>query len=338
MKEVQLSIIMPVYNSVTSLKEAVHSILNQTFTDFELILVDDGSKDGSGALCDELAAADHRIRVIHQENRGVSAARNAGLNVASGRYIGWVDSDDWISPIMFELMMERALRYDADIVQSEHSRHREKLVLDKNTPMPEDEVLNELESLRRIYRDYGRYANAMSLWSKIYKRELFEDLRFTEGSVFEDDECVPRLLYKGKKNVFFDVKLYQYVCREGSIVMSPSISGVIALMTHIERRMLWFSELSPELYSLSMAHFFNHLTRRLCSPQFMNTEAQEKAAELLKKYRKTFKPCTTIYDRITIRMLYFGKGAVNWVAKNEFAPIQIMISKIMKIFRRNSTK
>ena len=122
-----LSIIMPVYNTGSYLDVTVNSVLAQTYRDFELIMVDDGSTDDSGKLCDALALKDHRIRVIHKKNGGVASARNAGLGAASGEYIGWVDSDDLVSPVMFQVMMDMAEKYEADIVQCSHVRKPEML-------------------------------------------------------------------------------------------------------------------------------------------------------------------------------------------------------------------
>ena len=102
----RLSVIVPVYNVETFLPACIDSILSQTFRDLELILIDDGSPDACGRICDKYAEKDTRVRVIHQENRGVSAARNAGLQIASGEYIGFVDPDDWITPEMYAMLLE----------------------------------------------------------------------------------------------------------------------------------------------------------------------------------------------------------------------------------------
>ena len=112
----ELSIIVPVYKVEKYLPKCIDSILAQTFTDFELILIDDGSPDRCGEICDEYAIKDERIVVIHQVNRGVSAARNAGLDAAKGEYIGFVDSDDWIKPEMYEIMVRTAIDKKADVV------------------------------------------------------------------------------------------------------------------------------------------------------------------------------------------------------------------------------
>lgn len=324
----RLSIIMPVYNSVPFLEGTVQTVLAQTFTDFELIMVNDGSTDGSDALCDELAARDSRIRVIHKPNGGVASARNRGLDAATGEYIGWVDSDDRISPVMYQILMEAADRYGADIVQCENRRHWEMLTLEIPNPMPEPVVTDGLGSLKRIHR--GRYPNYMALWSKVYRRALFDGLRFTEGQVFEDDERVPELLYKGKINVFYDsLILYQYVYRPGSIVCSDNnLRGVLTLIGHLEKRMDWFKTLDSSLYDDIRTYFFRLLATRYCHPRFKGTIVQEKCLQVLKRRRKDFWNIIHPYERIAMLLLYCGKRARRWVADTDFAPIPNILAKL----------
>ena len=110
-----ISVIVPVYNVEQYLPKCIDSILAQTYENLEIILVEDGTKDSSGVICDEYAAKDARIRVIHKENGGLSSARNAGMEIARGEYFGFVDSDDWIEPEMYENLMALAQKYDADV-------------------------------------------------------------------------------------------------------------------------------------------------------------------------------------------------------------------------------
>lgn len=120
--ELAISIIVPVYNVEKYLNRCLDSILNQTFTDFELILVDDGSTDNSGIICDEYKTKDNRIKVIHKENGGLSSARNAGLDIARGRYIGFVDSDDFISKDMYQILYNEAEKNKADMIMCEFKK------------------------------------------------------------------------------------------------------------------------------------------------------------------------------------------------------------------------
>lgn len=314
---------MPVYNTGACLEPTVSSVLAQTYRDFELIMVDDGSTDGSGALCDALALKDNRIRVIHKKNGGVASARNAGLDAATGDYIGWVDSDDLVSPVMFQVMMELACRHDADIVQCSHVRQPE--LLSERTEPEQLEILGAVDSLKRIYRSH--YTNALSLCTKIVRAAIFDGLRFTEGTAFEDDEVVPLLLERGQKNVFFELPLYCYVKRESSIITAPKVENIMALTVHLENRMNRFRELDEELYRLGRNGFFNYLKGKSCERVFLDTPVRQQAVTLLKKYRKAFWSDAIIYDKIALLLLYFPGGA-QWVAQSGFEPIQDVLRKI----------
>ena len=152
----KLSIIIPVYNVELYLPQAVESVLAQSFRDFELILVDDGATDGSGEICDRYAGEDSRVKVIHQKNAGVSAARNAGVAAAQGEYIGFTDSDDIIERDMYQRMIALAQRYNAEVVQCEHDRAGT-----LNGAVRSDEVtLMDGEAfVRRIFtKQSGRYS------------------------------------------------------------------------------------------------------------------------------------------------------------------------------------
>ncbi len=304
-----LSIIMPVYNTAAYLEETVRSVLAQTCEDFELILVDDGSTDGSGELCDALAKTDSRIRAVHKPNGGVAAARNTGLNCVKGEYIGFVDSDDIISPIMFEVLLELACQYDAELVQCCHVRQTEMLIAEKSEITPE--VLNNIDSLKRIYRSH--YTNSLSLCTKLLKASLFDGLRFTEGTAFEDDEVVPILLERSKKSVFFEQPLYCYVKRENSIITSPKVKNIQALTTHLEKRTLRYWELDESLYELGLEHFFRYLRGKTCEEVFFGTRVQTQAVALQKKYYKEFWRIANRYDRVGLMLLRCGRWGLGIV-------------------------
>lgn len=321
----RLSILMPVYNTAAYLEETVRSVLAQTFQEFELILVDDGSTDGSDQLCDALAAKDGRIRVIHKRNGGVASARNAGLDAALGEYIGWVDSDDLVHPEMFDVMLALIEQHKADIVQCEHTRNPQQM----NKQLGEIEILSNIDSLKRIYR--SDYTNACALWSKIYRKELFEGLHFTEGAAFEDDEVVPLLLERSRKTVFIEAKFYCYIKRESSIITAPKMENIMALTAHLENRMLRFQKLDEALYELGRDHFFHYLKGKLCDKSFFSTPVQEQTVKQLKKHSKEFCRKAIFYDKVAMMLLHIP-GGIRWVAKTEFAPIQNILAKIKKLF------
>ena len=218
----QLSIIVPAYKVEAYLPKCIDSILAQTFRDFELILVDDGSTDSTPAICDAAAAKDERVVVIHQKNGGVSAARNAGLDAVRGDYIGFVDSDDYIEPEMYETLMRQMKADDSDIVICNFS-YADKAgnILPKESLLTKDELLSREEAVRRLSGNKNWYY--VTLWNRLYRREVFENIRFPVGRLHED-EYVAHLLYWNCKRISVIKKqLYFYVQREGSITTQESV-------------------------------------------------------------------------------------------------------------------
>ena len=160
----RISVIVPVYKVEPYLRKCLDSIVNQTYRNLEIILVDDGSPDNCGRICDEYAERDNRIRVIHQKNGGVSSARNEGLKIASGDWIGWVDSDDWIEPDMFEYLLENAKKSKADIaVCSRKEWYKDRCILRK---WEKDILLNTEEALRQLLEDVQMQNY---LWDKLWQ-------------------------------------------------------------------------------------------------------------------------------------------------------------------------
>ena len=186
-----LSIIVPVYKVESYLPRCVDSILAQTVSDLELILVDDGSPDRCGAICDEYAARDSRVRVIHKENGGLSSARNAGIDIARGQWLGFVDSDDYITPDCYEKLLSCARRRNVKLVCAGRWDVSEKTV--EMTPglCPEkEETVSGMELARRIFT-WDHLDSAA--WDKLYRAELFSDIRYPLGRVNEDTPVTYRL-------------------------------------------------------------------------------------------------------------------------------------------------
>lgn len=211
----RLSVIVPVYKVEKYIHKCVDSILNQTFTDFELILVDDGSPDNCGRICDEYAAKDSRVRVIHKKNGGLSDARNFGIDVAQGEILGFVDSDDDIDLNMYKLMIEYMDKFDLDIVcadtyviKNDKKKYRPRFT--------EDKIFANKEGIVAILD--GTLDNAA--WNKIYKRGIIGDIRYPKGRIYEDVATTYKFIYKAKKIGYICKPFYNYYKRKGSIVAS----------------------------------------------------------------------------------------------------------------------
>ena len=210
-----VSIIVPVYNIEKYLSVCVDSLVKQTYPDLEIILVDDGSADGSAELCDALAEGDRRIRVIHKENGGLSDARNAGLAQATGDWVLFVDGDDFLVPDAVERLMVLA-EEDVDFIQFHYWE------TDGTTPPPENETSSEpivCSDNEQMWRWlYEKGGVAASSCTKLWARRLFQDVQFRKGILHEDEELLNRMLPNCRKVIYTDFVLYGYVMRCGSII------------------------------------------------------------------------------------------------------------------------
>ena len=215
----KISVIVPVYNAEKFLNQCLESIINQTFKDFELLLIDDGSTDSSGRICDEYAEKDSRIKVVHQRNQGQAVARNKGLDMACGEWIAMIDSDDYIKTDMFEKLLTAAEKENADMCSCNF------FSFDNETP----EILKEhtygyteyrISSGLEILKEANNFSDLPSKftvpWSRLVKKEAYDSIRFPEGIVFEDAAIAHLVLDKCKKIVLIPDCLYYYRIVQGS--------------------------------------------------------------------------------------------------------------------------
>lgn len=214
----KISVIIPVYNVKDYLEKCVESVCNQSYPQLEIILVDDGSTDGSGELCDVLAQKDNRIRVIHQENRGLSGARNAGYQEATGDYITFLDSDDYIHAQTYECMLEQMKKYDASAVIAGFQTVYDSFA--KDLPGSGEAVcISGRKAVEKLYISKEEYLLTVVAWNKLYKREaLPQNFSFPEGRIHEDEYTSYRILYPLDKVVYLDKSFYYYRQRKDSIM------------------------------------------------------------------------------------------------------------------------
>ena len=210
----QLSIVVPIYNKGQFIDSCIKSIIQQTFTDFELILINDGSTDDSGEVCNTWSLKDARIKVIHQANAGVSAARNKGLELASGQYVGFADGDDTLEPDMYEMLLSNAKTYNADIsICGVKKIFPHKVDLYFGTK--EIKIYNKSEGLTGLLRkEFLR-----SVYDKIYIASIAKSVQF-EGSINEDIFYNYLIFNKSRKTVFDDTIKYNYIIRDNSVSMT----------------------------------------------------------------------------------------------------------------------
>ena len=214
-----ISVIVTAYNVEKYIRQCIDSLLAQTYPSMEFILVDDGSTDQSGKICDEYAERNGKIRVIHRLNGGPSAARNAGLAIAEGKYIGYVDGDDWIEPDMYWKMYEACERNNAQMAICSYRQWGEGAEI--LHPTGNELVLSRMQAMELYIMGDKQYHIYNSVWSKLFLRELVADLRFQEGHKSEDIMYTTCTLGKVEKCVFIDELLYNYrIDRVGSIMNS----------------------------------------------------------------------------------------------------------------------
>ena len=229
-----ISVIVPAYNVKPYLERCINSIINQTYRNLEIILVDDGSTDGTGTLCDQIAQEDSRIIVIHKENGGLADARNAGLDICTGDFISFIDSDDYIEPDMYECMMEEMKDETVSIVAVGFSVTES----DNETRImgaQEKIKLTKEEAFMNIFEKDELFPSSVN---KLYRRHLFDKLRFLKGMINEDTEIIPKILNICDFIIALDKALYHYVLRKGSITQSEftlkDYKGIAVYGTAIE--------------------------------------------------------------------------------------------------------
>ena len=208
----KLSVIIPVYNVENYLRRCLDSVLNQQLKDIEVLLIDDGSTDNSGNICDEYEKKDERIKTIHKENGGLSSARNVGIREATADFITFIDSDDWIALDIYKYAMELQEKKNADIVQFAFEKVYSESCGEKNLEIQCREYDGK-ELIPCIYQNNTPIS--ISAWDKVYRKELFTDNMYTENRIFEDTLLMPKLLFKAGK-VFISNKIGYYYYQQNS--------------------------------------------------------------------------------------------------------------------------
>ena len=281
----EVSIIVPVYQVEKYIRQCVDSILGQTFTDFELILVDDGSTDRSGEICDEYAGMDGRVKVIHTENVRAAEARNKGMDQASGNYFMFIDSDDYIAPTMVECLHRSIVKDDADIVSCNYlysfENDREK---DFSTNIG-SEVLSGTEIFynRKNDRNYGYWT---VVWNKLYKKETFGKVRFRSGKYYEDEFFANDIYQMDIKIVTIPECLYYYRQHDNSTMRKKNITKSFDMIKAFQERSYVYlkkQQYSDQAYKV-LVYSLEYLeeSRRLMADneekkKFVQMEARTKA-------------------------------------------------------------
>ena len=285
-----ISIIVPVYNIRDYLSKCVGSLFSQKYGDIEIILVDDGSTDNSGELCDQYAVQDDRIRVIHKQNGGLSSARNAGLDVASGQYIMFLDGDDYLAPDAVQHLSELATNAGSfDFIQFHYTETDGSWQGDPVQPNKVRVCTDPREIFRYLYQKGGVAASACT---KLYRASLFDTLRFREGIAHEDEELMNRLIPRCRRVIYTELILYGYVMRGGSIIHDRFNPHKLDVMEIMDERV-------QVLQGLGYDEFIPETRRRqFCTAAMLYCKARragaDEAATCLRKRLQTLSKDKTI--------------------------------------------
>lgn len=255
-----ISIIVPIYNVEKYLQRCIDSILKQTFKDFELILVDDGSPDKCGEICDEYKKKDSRVRVIHKENGGLSDARNAGLDIAKGDYIGFVDSDDFINKNMYQVLYEAIINTRAEVSQCKFKYFsNESEIKEINYGDEEYKLYRNTEAIESVIENEILNVN---VWNKLYSRHLFKDIRFPKGKIHEDEFVTYKLFFYSNRICYVNKELYYYFNNSQGIMRSNSILKKLDWIEAIEERNEFLLNTAEiDLYNRSNKNLFFNLVK-----------------------------------------------------------------------------
>lgn len=294
-----ISIIVPVYKVEPYIEKCLTSIKEQIFSNFEVILVDDGSPDKCGKICDEFAAADTRFHVIHQENCGISNARNNGIAIARGQYLGFVDPDDYIASDMYEKLYKEAIRTGAEIVICDHFRVEDGKLIPRNS-FDKNQIFTREDLMPKLADD----TLTSYIWCKLYKKELFDEVRFIEGYNFEDLAIFHELVHRANKIAYLHESLYYYFINPKGLVVNLTTKNEYDHFIAWYRRMLFLQKHYPTLAGVTSNYFINFGARSywLCAYRKKN-ELSQKVRKLLKAEAAKLLNCPDVTTKNKVRLL-----------------------------------
>lgn len=287
-----VTIIIPIYKVQDYLEECLESVVHQTYENLQIILVDDGSPDKCATVCDKYATLDKRIAVTHKRNGGLSSARNAGLEIISGDYVLFVDSDDVVSIYAVEALLNKALATKSDIVQGKNILLSDEII-DKRPEITSCRTYTSHEYLSLLFSRAGNNDTRIVVVNKLYKASLFSELRFAEGIINEDEEITPSLIYRANKICVIGNPLYYYRVVANSIshsafseknydIMKAKRKNIVFLTKHGEDELL-----KPYLVTY-LFDLFN-LYYQTVNNEFSNERKREVKKEIDVYFSKAFK-------------------------------------------------
>lgn len=311
-----LSVIVPIYNVEPYLDRCVQSIVEQTYKDLEIILVDDGSTDSSPKMCDIWAQKDNRIKVIHKKNGGLSSARNAGIDIAQGEVLSFIDSDDFIELDMYETMITAMQDYGKDIaccgriVDLWGEREKREFSISGPKVYSREEAMKEVLCLRDI---------DVSACDKVYKKKLFDDLRYPQGKISEDAAIIFQLLDKANGIIHVGRDFYHYIFRKSSISKSSYTHAKYNAYENCVKTKVFF-QASKYSALLPYVKIYNtQVCANLLESMYLDSQSINEYKQDFKSYRVMFKEGfflamrkREISAKLKIRLTFIWVGRIKW--------------------------
>lgn len=274
-----ISIIVPVYNVETYLNRCVESLVNQTYHNIEIILIDDGSPDDCPRICDEWATQDKRIKVIHKKNGGQSEARNMGIEKASGRFITFVDSDDYIDKKFIECLYTQILETGANIACVSMQEFHDESEIEQDRNCYKLEIYDSKEAIAALFEP-SKFKSYV--WNKLFARQLFDEIRFPCGQILEDLAIMHKLFEKCKVISYYPAKLYYYFQRAGSSMHGTSTKWLMDWYEFSKERYIYVRDKYPEM--CGNYRYFNSVILQ-CYPLLETKEMEYAEKEFKNNYR-----------------------------------------------------
>lgn len=300
-----ISVVVPIYNVEKYLKRCLDSIINQSYKNLEIILVDDGSPDLCGNICDSYENIDSRIKVIHQKNKGLSGARNAGINIATGTFIIFIDSDDYIDTKMIEKLFKNLIDTKSDISICGFYQIQESEI-DNFNPLAETIYLKKLDKKKCLSELlFHKCGIDIVTWNKLYRRTLFENIVFPEGKIYEDFATIPYIIEKATNGICVtNEKLYYYIQRSGSINANSKFNkNIYHMQENLEIMNNFIQENHNDLYLKIIPGilFFNIIVVN----EFFKYNLQKENKKIIKDFSKKVRK--NLFNIICCNKLYFSQ-------------------------------
>lgn len=326
MKE-KISVIIPIYNVEDYLEQCVESILNQTYTNLEIILVNDGSTDSSGEICDRYKNIDKRIKVIHKENGGLSDARNYGIEASTGDYIAFLDSDDWADKNLYMTLYKNIKKNHADISICNFKKYYSDKDIEKQE-LNEVKCYSNIEALERLYCNDA--VIMVVAWNKLYKRKVIGDLRFPVGKIHEDEYLTPMIIYNANKISYINNELIYYRQRENSITNKKFNIKRLDYLYALENRNRFFKDNNlDKLHNNGVEKYIYSIINIFFEVEKSNIENKKEVKKILKEKFKIIIKENNKQNKIEFKIFIYSSSLYKFIYK-DLIPMKYTIYRYIK--------